>query len=545
MATKALVVYDDFQGGDWGTLGSKRAAKNQFAATNVVVYADGSFGPRCGARSYVTSDGGATSSMANGTSGKFMIGTDQFAWAARSDPTTGTTVSFVATTASTWVITATGETLATVTSTGQAVDLANNTDSYFVSNAGVCKYVHTDATAATNTITLMAGSPGGEALALYGERLITGGHSGSVQRLFYSAPANFTSWPALNFIDVGVSPIAAMYAIRGSLIIVKTDYSVWVMTGVPGVNETLREVVPAVNGETRAFHHASASADRLTQLWTVYPALVSQALFSPAVFTGAGIREFDRYRLDGGASPPDGSGGGGGPLSGDGAPSAAATTPVTVDTLHGQDTAVFGSVSGNMLLRHNDVWTKHTPSPVGISPAALCRVMHLGRGRVWVAGYGNTGIGNVFSWQAQWDQVPIHNTGPYNMISVGDGPDVTNATPIVADLALSEFWQPDNKEMIVRTVLVDVTCYDIAVNLTSRFTLGLVGIGRHDGADEVTAAQTWDSGSIIGGANGIHRTVRLSFAPMSCRAFQLSFTNIRGLSIRRITVLGEEDAIRG
>lgn len=550
MAVKALVVYDDFQGGDWGTLGSKRAAKNQFAATNVIVYGDGSFGPRCGARSYVNGSGMATSDMANSTSGKFMVGTVQYAWAARSDASTGTTVSYAPTNASTWAPTATGETLPTVlTQTGQAIDNSNDTESFFIANEGVCKYVHTGTSPGNNLVTLIAGSPGGVALTVYGERMITGGHLGSLQRLFFSAPADFLTWPALNFIDVGLSPIVALYVIRGLLVILKADYGVWVLTGVPGVNETLREVVPGVDGEARAFHHASGSTDRLTQLWSVYPSLVSQALFSPAVFAGAGIREFERYRLDAGSSSWGSGGGGcnsGGALSGDGSPTAPVASAVVTAALHEPDSVLFAaSASSSLLLRHNDVWTKHSSSVDAIGMSSVCKLMHLGRGRVWAASYGNQSIGNVFSWQAQWDQVPIHGTGPYNMISVGDGPAVSNTVPVAANLTLSEFWQPDNKEMIVRTVLVDVTCYDIGVSLTSRFTLELIGIGRHDGADEVAAAQTWDSGSIIGGATGTHRTVRLSFAPMTCRAFQLSFHSIRGLGIRRITVLGEEDAIRG
>lgn len=238
MVKQRAVAFDDFSGGDFGLLGSWHAPKGSFTGQNVLVYVDGSIGPRAAAKALALTGVAASEARTTGISAAGEV------WFLANN---GTVYSFDPVFPGA-LFTYTG-TVSPVSS-GVAVPIDDTRSLLSVQTSKVYVVDH-DA----GTVTAIAPSPTGRALTMYGERAVGCGYSGSGvgNRLYYSNAGDATTWPAANYIDVGDkgTNIVGLYTLRDALVIAKSPTSGskgewWVLTGVPGVNETLRKVMDAV-----------------------------------------------------------------------------------------------------------------------------------------------------------------------------------------------------------------------------------------------------------------------------------------------------------
>lgn len=232
------VMFDDFSRGEFGSLGPWNAPKGSFTGQNVVRYVDGSLGPRNGLKALTVTGlpaSGLGPNMGLDPNGNlwFQVGT----LVKTIDPTS--TASQAAT--------AIGD---ASTSLGQGVIVGSFV--YAGSQSSGIKKLDFG----TPAVTSVGSSPSGERMVQYGERTLSASEGSQPQRIRYSAAGDPTSWPAGNFIDVGIgNTIQAMIVLRGGVAIYTVsnihtgiDGRWWLLTGVPGVNETLREVLTGAQG---------------------------------------------------------------------------------------------------------------------------------------------------------------------------------------------------------------------------------------------------------------------------------------------------------
>lgn len=530
-----MVIYDDFSGGDWGMVGAQHAARNQFGARNVMVYADGAVGPRPGMRPFaITGVPGNSTPLSMGR----RPGTSQVWWTFN-DGLDTRAFKFDTTTLTPAAVQV-GANFASVKQVmGQSYDESNAAKSYAATDDGVMELNF-----GANTFTKLAGSPACVGLTIYGDRMVTA--KSNIIR--YSAPANFASWPASNTITVGFSKIAGLYSLRGELVIIKDDYSIWVLTGVPGVNEYLREVVPRNDGFSDTFQFMFADVERLSRLWTVSPSRESPRNVVPSVFSGSSIRDEATQELQAGTPAlaivqslqTDGS------VVMIGAVTAPSETP-NVDAFE----------ASNILIRYNGVWTRHQVDwTAGLTSPDLFRTplnaIHVGEGRVIVFVKGATSAAGwvAYSFQASWDRPAVVLDDYFGIISVAD-PGL--AVPLVGSMNLPEQWWPGGEDYAIHEVLVDASVYDwtgLFVAGTASLVISASYLGRRssyetpgdgsgldnaiqEGSLTVSASTYFVSSANIPG----RATFRFAFEGQSSRGFQLGL-DMSSMSIRRVTVIG-------
>lgn len=559
MAARPLVTYEDFSGGEWGRLGPRKAAKNQFHGLNVLVYADGQIGPRPGMTSLArgAAVGMVTPSAKPHSMGRRAgTGTVWWSYVDSGNLFVGlldSTRKFAVGNPS-YYASLTPTTLGTA-DRGQSYDEPDGSQSFFASqdNGWIIDYT-------LGAVGKIAGpAPSGRTMAMYGDRLIIG--QGATLR--YSAAADPITWPAANSIIVGRSNIRGLYVVRGSLIIVKDDYAVWVLTGVPGVNETLRQVLPRHSGHIDTFDFEAGDVDALGRLWMTFPGADAPSNVTPALFAGSVPQNFREHEQNAYREPDAYV-----------KWSSQNTARAQVVGLRSEDAVAMFAASnqtagedGNLLVRHNGVWTKHLIQWPDSSHTLFAT--HVGDGRVIVATENTAGMvqANQFwepwSCQVAWDRIPVLGDDFYELMSLGDGSD----TPVNAYFQLSEWWEPEGRDVMPREVVVDVTIADIATpgglaKINSSFDFTMVTLGLDPGGDTRGATDRLGTGAVHieidptaegAGAGshdpddpgfGLRRTVRIPVNPVQGRGFKLRFDNIVGCSFRRITVFGELDSPR-
>lgn len=235
---RRVVVFDDFSKGEFGALGSWNAPKGSFTGQNVVRYIDGSLGPRNGLKALTV-----TGLPASGFGNRMGINENGQLWFQ-----VGTLVKTIdVTDTSSQAAQPVGDAGVTL---NQAVYLAGYV--YAITSFSGIKKLDFGIPA----ITSVAGSPNGSLLIQYGERTLAAGDAAQPQRLYYSAAGDPNSWPASNYIDIGTgTTIKAILPLRSGVAIYTIgslftgiDGRWWILSGVPGVNEALREVLRGAQG---------------------------------------------------------------------------------------------------------------------------------------------------------------------------------------------------------------------------------------------------------------------------------------------------------
>lgn len=507
-----LFRYDNFSGGEYGSLGGRHAPPNSFTATNMLVYADGSIGPRPGFKDVTPT------SMPNGEllllsssrvperDGIFIINT------------TGYRFDFGETTAATAL---TGSIAATPQ---QAVHPAIEDTSTLlftsrISAATEDKTYRIDPTA--STLAGISGSPGGHALCLRGQQLIVA-ESQFSPVIFASDPADKEDFSAGTFEPIGDDwQVTALYEQNNALVLVKIRGGWFVLHGVVGDADT--QIIRRVAYTDTVLHPWQIAKDADEQLWFF------DLNGNVATFNGTKIVPFPHLSI---------------PVEED---ATVATTPLKqgVQVVEGDQTRstvafVSAGETQQMLLFHNGIWTKHTfGKDVSGMMSASNSVLML------TDGGGASTPANIYGIQFDLDR-PGMNSSAFGFSQPGDD----SATPLTASLTLPEEWAKAGRSFQVKQVVVDFDKWDTGTSATAHFDVAVRVMGRTNGAAEVTHAHPSPYDEAVGAASAIPNAERAVFN-FHCErgaGFEIQFTNIRNVSFHAIYVMvaprDEEPVVR-
>lgn len=497
MARQA-VVYNDFKGGEWGSFGEFKAAKNMWSGSNMVVNRLGELMTRPGLINRTPS--GTANGVVQGFGCHGVPLKD--AWYIQ-----GTTVRIFSILGGNNLGNATGALSSIPT---EPVDVCTDTNaSIFASKAD--KLYKVDSVA--NSVAGLTGSPGARCVAIYGDRVVAGSINGSnAYRLQWSDANNQNSWTATNVVDIGDNwGIKALHPQRQHLLIPKQG-GYHVMTGVPGVNSVIRTQINNP-GPYLGLHSASGEDD----LVAVLP---GDNTF-PGIHNGSYLKQYTH--LDNHLT---------------------ATRGVGFPASHGIATSnginrgfYYFQTSGNKAIAyHNHVWSYHTFG-VGISGF----VSKQGHGQyVYICdGGGASASPKFYIWNPMADTPGI--VGGDNMMP---GDDSTSL--LTGNFDLPEWWSEDSDEVLVRSVIVDFRTWNTGAANTNHFDLSVEAKNLYNVVSTVSSnTVSYDQAQASSSASGQENRQIFGFGEQGMGAgFQLHFTNVRGIAIKRITVVLDRKSVR-
>ena len=491
------IIFDSFRGGEYGQLGASGAPPDSFTGLNVMVFLDGSIGPRPGMISLAPS--GIPTGAIWGIIGIGRTVTRGIVFGV-GDTVHGFTFSPLGAVGSIG-------TLAGTPSTKPVKMVQYGPSLAYAAVYGDKGYKIDPATPA---VTALASFPACRVCGVYGERMIAANTAANPNRVYYSAAADFTSWPALNYFDVGSSwPIQHVEDARSRLAVANSGSEWWTLSGVPGVNGTLRRA-PRADVSPFAPNHVARLGETL---WF----LPASSDF-PAQFTGAVA---DKLRLRhlafaGGTSELDAGNYG------------AAALPSS-------ETLIFtNSDTGKALLFHNDAWSIHTlPSGVGPYVTAVSDGgVEVNRGALIFCDGG--GASTAAKFYALYPTLGRPGKVSDTIAQPGDG----STTPLTANFTTAERWARNGTEMTVRSVTVDFVKWNTGAAVTNHIDLTVRNLYRTGvgGTKDSTTAE-WDEAASVTTADKTPDRAVLTFGDQGpAHGFKLVFENLRGVAIRRVTV---------
>lgn len=494
------VRYDNFGGGDWGRLGERDARPGMFQARNLVRYRNGMIGPRCGLKALTPAGIPANPLVGFGWAGTagadlwFAVGTALYLL----DTANPVAVQNVAGALDSIPT----RPLASVEVQGRYTYLTNYGDETYVLDHSL------------DTLTKIVGSPGGSCIALYGDRMIVAGPLGANgNRVYYSEAGVFTSWPALNYFDIGYNgQVRALFPQRGGLTIVMQDGSWWVLTGAPDVG-----VVRRISGggvHPWHFYAAMAAAIGDDMIW-----FVPVGQDHPATFNGATVerKSFEHLTFMADEVTAD---------SGNDFRVCRGYQPDEVLFLQGVEA----------LARINGVWARHT-----FRAALQLRnswIVSNGQGQAYLADGGAAGVApTFFVWSIGKDR-------PGKAADTDAQPgDASAVAPEDMWLNLPEIFHPEGKTIRVRSVLIEFTAWNTGTGAGTDNEIG-VGVqyrGQYQldaGTDGILTAVQYFT-EAVGAANVLgttnHRIFNFGEQPFTVSQ-QVKLMDIKGCAIRSVTV---------
>jgi hypothetical protein len=370
-------------------------------------------------------------------------------------------------------------------------------------------------------LTKYVNSPGGGAIALYGDRLVVGGRTAASTPniLYYSAAGDFTTWPALNTLAVGgdTSPITGLYTQRTQLLIAKPE-GFFVLSGVPGVNETLRRVTSSP-GPTWQRDGDTLGAN-------------GQLLFVPndqsclASFDGSYDRLLDNYFAEGFGSMSY--------------------------IMRERDAIIYltSSILGlKMWVYYRNCWTQHT---FGSSVATDLQFVTSASRTIptltsddqptTIAFANDAGTSQVYLWSLGQD-----SPGSTTLAIPGNNlPGDNSLAQLTGNFSLPEWHSDEGSEVVVRGVIVDFRDWNTGGTLSNHFDCRVDSYRNYDNSSPIVShTESWDG---IGTQSSTEGTVRRKFISMGDQGggngFQIHFTNCRGVAFRRIEVIIESSSVR-
>lgn len=537
MATRKIIDYSDFSGGEYGILEPWRAPPGTFTGKNIVRYDNGSLGPRNGIKQITLS--GATTNF-KGTiisTGAYSRRTDSSLWALLDDA--GTRRAFTITRDG--VVSAVTAVDAVPAATEPIASLVYEDIEYLsiVSN-GLYKITGGNFTKLpTGT---GAGSPGGRAFAQYGDRFfIGGGDTGGVpkgpngvtcsaNRLWYSEPADPTDWPMLNFIDV-TGAIVGLYPQRTHLVIVTTE-GWWVLTGVPGITDTLRR--PS-KSEFPTWPTQGTILEPSCNLAFVHGSLQQRNGESEGEIAVHSLGRFTGTTIDYATHLPFGSG------------QNYTTYPPTFSavTLRGpEDWFVQGGLDtapNRAVFYRGGAWHKVEWQIASTTLLGWCITMRrTDVHQFWANGAAATSP-KLYEWQA-------YNNRPAFTSDTKKGPGDASSTPFTAEFTLPEYHDDEGRNVGVVDVVVDFTSWNTGSGSTNHFDLVPSVFRTFGDAAQVGTTFSFDEAGSSSAATlaGTRRRKRFPVVgrDLDGTGFQLKFQNIRGVAINRVQVLVDVDGPR-
>lgn len=505
MASK---VFADFSGGWYGTLDPAKVPDNMWDGRNIILYRDGSLGPRPGLKPFTlgrTTAGKVTGFHHTLSETKSLLYIDgTHVWSVDDNQSGAQVFDFGA--------------MPGVSFNDYLQPIVNRDSSYSyigsLEGTGLSTVVR--ANFATNDLTTSASLTGGVSLSFYGTRLVVGNQL----QLFYSQRLQALVGGAANFIDVTNKggEIVFVSEQRGHLTVVTRDGQFYVLTGVPGVNDTLRRVADV----------------KLKPAWLSFTSMVdvgddiiyylSPINNFPGQFDGAEHHDLPYLSM----TPED--------------PRATyASTQTNASykkskALQGSDNAspafVLAAPDNRMLLRHHGTWSLHQFT-VDVGQAWASD----GRGRMFAFGPVQAGAGTP-AWTLDWKlERPTFTTDTH--AKVGDN----TGTPLDAYFVLPEQWATESEFVRVAQVIVDFTRWDTGAGATNHFDVEVTAIARFSQISDVSQTKEWDQAGASSPATqaGQRDRVRLTFGEQGEGAgYRVALRNIRGVAIRSVQVIYEE-----
>ncbi len=245
--TKSSIVYDDFSGGDWGIRKLTSVNKNQWIGENVQLFPDGSIGPRSAPVKLAPAGLPTTStvrpSIHLARDGKvFFI--------------VGATVYSIDTLTSSTLTTYTGSLTGGSSSSAAQIYTDLRLGRYWINRAGLgLDYVSGTAVTAVTTPAAF------RMIAMKGDRMV--GVAGRV--IYFSAAGDYTSWPALNQIDLGEGSDIQFVHTSGDTLYVATESSTFAVQGTLGSTGTTVRQVAASGAPILRSPSASGGAKTMNQ----------------------------------------------------------------------------------------------------------------------------------------------------------------------------------------------------------------------------------------------------------------------------------------
>jgi hypothetical protein len=505
---RSVVEYKDFSGGEYGRLGAWRAPKNAWTGSNMLVYRTGELGVRPGLKKltvttnvpeaelyFLASDGSGT--VYTNSAGVRHVYT--FNGAATGGTTAGTKIN-------------------------NALAVSDSINGWVRPGRGSRIYITTDLTQSydvTSTAsTALTGSPDGNLLALYGDRMV---HADGAT-VSYSDAADFNSWPVDNFFLVGPTNtrITGLWAQRTHLLIGTTE-GFYVLTGPPDTG-TLRQVTttegPQANAPNTGLQIVQSAEAVAHDSRVLY---VPELLNVPAWHDG--VREAPVMHLEADARPC-------------GAIALKRCRSQAFLSRPAGTTPVSGTVA-HALVQSYGAWSYHnfgaasfTMNGMLATEIALVSSFERNRGLLLLA---DPPVGSAPTF--------------YHLVLGQDSPGIEgqsyqkagdDSTSQVSGSVTFPEWHSDTaQDVLVRTVVVDFRSWDTGGSNTNHFDLTVDALRRFDSTSpNSSATQSWNQTGSSSSASGTIQRQVFGFGDQGCgNGFQISLTNIRGVAIQRIQVV--------
>lgn len=578
-----LFEWDDFSAGEFGLTNPSKAARNSFTGLNVVPLSDGSVAPRSGAVRLVANSGGSlengfhrigwTKMSAAEPLGRvwwlgYPTGNVKYGLLSNFNDASGAWSTY------------TGGPVPGVGSSRSFGSVNTQPERTFLvgTNTELVRLNHDSNSLTTFTPGL---APKGRCIALYGQRLYVGAATlagtGAENRVHYSDANAFGSWAATGYFDLPIaSRIVAMHTQRDHLVIIQATGNVWIFSGVPGANATLRQVsswsehndlvgTPETTGDL--VHCNQWVRTNAGAIWWT-----PQLRPVPTQFDGGRVSTVDRLRM----YPLDNTAGSATVYSGaalDGPDDFALDCgyyPVWDPWAQGQGNETFdgagilSSQTHSMLVRHQSgAWSRHSifvQTEARPNASVMCQGPY---GSVLYAYSGGAADSGVWWWQPSLIAPAEHRTsginGPGDMASCRDnqpsfGASLTGVVP-AAQMTTTEAEAPAGQQWRVRELIVTFTAYNTGnAGDTCHFDVVLERRSAYQQPTDAAASVPADTTALsfdiaaasVHGTVGVGRRFTRRFAIDAGRVMAAAVTirNMRGVKIEKITGLGAVEPAR-
>jgi len=486
------VVYDKWDKGEFGTMNPAQAPNGSWTGTNVVVYRDGMIGPRPGIKII---DQGVPDTLgplvglgftpvggAGDTPIFFIIGTKVWLF----DPDgTSSLVEASAELASAPPDNTIGVVISkeSVRSIGSEVYFVVDNDKTYRLNGN------------TQVLTPIADSAQGTDIETYRDRMMVA--NGGL-RIFYSAAADFSDWPAGNFFDVGPSwRIINMTEFRDSMLIF-TASGAWTLTGT-ATDGTLRRLSDTLPPQDKAVVKTNDDI--------VY---VPSSRSAPVSYNGSYGDERSMQHLESWTS--------------------AGRTCFGVQSYGNRD-VLFLADNSKLLWRKNGAWSIHSIGQ-GVGP--------------WITRYFDDNVvlattGSV-SDDPDFYMLATNLDRPAFTSDTWASPGDHSNTPLDASFRLPDYLAPEGKELRVRSVTVDFIKYTTGSATNNNITITVTSQFRELVADDSSITPYVLFNEATTGATAGVRTRKVYRGTPGTwgGGYRITLSDLKGVAIDRVVVEFEQ-----
>ena len=510
-------TYDNFSAGHYGNLDPAKAPEGSFSGRNVLVYRDGTLGPRPGFRAHnfgrvPTARVQGFTHMENGEWPLVYVeGTNAYR-AKAPDAVNPTDVRLVGSVGPT-------PTEHQITIYDAGLDLGGG-------------YIHVPEGKSYRLTALQTDVGGGVLTALtaatnskgagcvYGERLFVVGEALQASTIFYSGAANDATWAAADFFKVGLSKtLAFIGSHRGYMTIGTNDGKWYVLSGTPATGTLRRITDPSA---APAILVAPACAVGGNNLYFIAPQGTTPSIFDGVKVTELTHLQMTRPHVPYGQDIRIG-------------PSQAHDLVRAIMVMPESPFLYVKAGNGRAMLLNHGAWTRHD--------------FDVALDRDWAA----DGRGRIYAFE-QWTGTPgqrmfvtdISLERPAYTTDLFASPGDDSNVPIDAQASLPQFHQPGGTEVRVRQVIVDIYKWNTGAAEANQLDVAIDTFGRRGLAGVSTATRSWtEAGALtppsVDGIRGTPDRIVLDYpATTPGGGFQVRFPVMRGVGIRSVEVIYDE-----